>query len=723
MVDIVTEQGRPHKVSDENAGGTVEPNGHASAGASAYWQNYEQYVDARFWVRPVTPGTKACHIKGWQSESPILPHIPVGPDYGIGLLSGSPFPDGTYLIVVDGDHGDIERLVQVLVPSPVACVGREGRIKLFARTRSEFKYQPIKVDQRKMGEMLGKAHLAVIPPSIHPETKQPYRWVGPSLLQVPYTDLPIVDPRELVKIFGSKFLPDILGRNEGTHDAVLSFSASLVASGHDDEFIRQVISAAWAPDYAGDTPDELDGMIRDARRKFELGQWQQPQGKTNPVTVAARWLLEEWREPGRVMARGGVLMAYGDGWWETLPPDRVRRVVAHQYAGPGAAGFSHDHWAKVAKTAIDLAPLMELPEEHYLVCLQNGTFNLRTGELQPHSPDDRLITQLPFDYDPEAQCPLYERVVRETLLRRGEDGEVDEEETARCINCFEEFAAYTMTPDHRFHKFLVLSGGTRTGKSVLQSVVRQLHNGRCGAVALNMLGNESYRVSLIDMLVNISGEVKVTSYVADDVLKSITAGDPIQLRYLYQELFDTVLPTRLIIAANELFRTSDTSGAIEERMLILPCDNYLEEDKRDPELPDKLMAERAGIFLRMVKAWGRLYERGRFDLPQASKMGIDEFTIENNRPLDWYLARTHEGMKYRDPEYRIPEGLEPMDNDELFLDFAYWMEFQPIQADGQEQLGYQIGQAPKEFGVPPPYSHRIGGNGPAIRVRDLHLLH
>ena len=99
--------------------------------------------------------------------------------------------------------------------------------------------------------------------------------------------------------------------------------------------------------------------------------------------------------------------------------------MAHQYAGPGAAGFSHDHWAKVAKTAIDLAPLMELPEEHYLVCLQNGTFNLRTGELQPHSPDDRLITQLPFDYDPEAQCPLYERVVRETLLRRGEDGEVD----------------------------------------------------------------------------------------------------------------------------------------------------------------------------------------------------------------------------------------------------------------------------------------------------------
>ena len=84
-------------------------------------------------------------------------------------------------------------------------------------------------------------------------------------------------------------------------------------------------------------------------------------------------------------------------------------------------------------------------------------------------------------------------------------------------------------------------------------------------------------------------------------------------------------------------------------MLILPCDNYLEEDKRDPELPDKLMAERAGIFLRMVKAWGRLYERGRFDSPQASKMGIDEFTIQNNRPLDWVSGPDTRRNEYSGP--------------------------------------------------------------------------
>ena len=174
-----------------------------------------------------------------------------------------------------------------------------------------------------MGEMLGKAHLAVIPPSIHPETKQPYRWVGPSLLQVPYTDLPIVDPRELMKIFGSKFLPDILGRNEGTHDAVLSFSASLVASGHDDEFIRQVISAAWAPDYAGDTPDELDGMIRDARRKFEVG----------PVAAAAR---QDQPGHGRsaMAARGVARTRQGHG--PRRSADGVwRRLVGDLATGPG----------------------------------------------------------------------------------------------------------------------------------------------------------------------------------------------------------------------------------------------------------------------------------------------------------------------------------------------------------------------------------------------------
>jgi len=60
-----------------------------------------EYRDRGFWPRPIRPGTKGCFIKGWPRPDPeISPEELIGwctkfPYAGIGLLMGSPMPDGT----------------------------------------------------------------------------------------------------------------------------------------------------------------------------------------------------------------------------------------------------------------------------------------------------------------------------------------------------------------------------------------------------------------------------------------------------------------------------------------------------------------------------------------------------------------------------------------------------------------------------------------------------
>jgi Bifunctional DNA primase/polymerase, N-terminal len=164
-----------------------------------------RYRQRDYWPRPVSPNSKACHVRDWQKPDPEI-EIAVRErwlseqgHFGIGLLMGSPFPDGTTLGALDIDHDDYTRLGRALLRDPpCGRVGKKGAV-FFVRVRGvpqnlEF---PVKgdADKRfgKVAECLFTKKLCVIPPTIHPDTGQPYRWIGTPLHEIDFNLLPIVE--------------------------------------------------------------------------------------------------------------------------------------------------------------------------------------------------------------------------------------------------------------------------------------------------------------------------------------------------------------------------------------------------------------------------------------------------------------------------------------------------------------------------------------------------
>lgn len=163
------------------------------------------YREAGYWPRPISVGSKGSHLKNWQkpdhkwAERTIQGWNDKYAGAGIGLLLGSPFPDGTLLGALDIDHDDYVRVASVLLGDP-PC-GRFGSkgIAYFVRVMGDGKYRQFKVASEKgtkafaVGELLCAKRLCVIPPTIHPKTSKPYHWVGKSLLETPYTELPVIE--------------------------------------------------------------------------------------------------------------------------------------------------------------------------------------------------------------------------------------------------------------------------------------------------------------------------------------------------------------------------------------------------------------------------------------------------------------------------------------------------------------------------------------------------
>jgi len=159
------------------------------------------YRELGYWPRPITIGSRACHVSGWQKPDAEIPAAELaswltkyGP-LGIGLLLGSPFPDSTTLGALDGDHNDYMRVARELLRDPpCGRIGKRGAV-FFVRVRGRLSNPEFRVAGKgdKVAECLFTKKLCVIPPTIHPDTERPYQWMGRPLHEIDFRELPIVE--------------------------------------------------------------------------------------------------------------------------------------------------------------------------------------------------------------------------------------------------------------------------------------------------------------------------------------------------------------------------------------------------------------------------------------------------------------------------------------------------------------------------------------------------
>ncbi|MBN8544257.1 MAG: bifunctional DNA primase/polymerase [Alphaproteobacteria bacterium] len=147
---------------------------------------------------------KACKERGWQLPDSELPPGTVEKwdaqygHYNIGLLMGTPLPDGTLLGALDIDHDQYVPLGRALLGNP-SCgrVGKKGAVYFvrFTPLEAKVKYK-VKGEQNaafgQVAEFLLQRTLCVIPPSIHPDIEQPYRWIGTPLHEMDFNQLPLI---------------------------------------------------------------------------------------------------------------------------------------------------------------------------------------------------------------------------------------------------------------------------------------------------------------------------------------------------------------------------------------------------------------------------------------------------------------------------------------------------------------------------------------------------
>ena len=101
-----------------------------------------------------------------------------------------------------------------------------------------------------------------------------------------------------------------------------------------------------------------------------------------------------------------------------------------------------------------------LDEDPWLFNCNNGTINLKTGKIQPHSPDDLITMIIPLDYDPEAKSEEWDRFLG-TIFEGKES----------LISYMQRALGYSITGSQAEQAFFFSHGSGWNGKTTLLGAV------------------------------------------------------------------------------------------------------------------------------------------------------------------------------------------------------------------------------------------------------------
>jgi putative DNA primase/helicase len=237
----------------------------------------------------------------------------------------------------------------------------------------------------------------------------------------------------------------------------------------------------------------------------------------------------------------------------------------------------------------------EWDADPWLLNTPEGTVRLRTGQLAPHDPNDRLTKITGVAPDDLCLIPRWLG-----FLDKVTGGNQD------LIDYLQRVAGYALTGSTREHAMFFLYGTGTNGKSTFVNVITA-----CAGEYHRVAPIETFTASNSERhptdLAGLRGARLVTAIETEEgrrwdeaKIKALTGGDTISARFMRQDYFDFVPQFKLIIAGNHKPGLRSVDEAIRRRFNLIPFTVTIPDEEIDKQLFERLKHELPGILAWML---------------------------------------------------------------------------------------------------------------------------
>ena len=284
-------------------------------------------------------------------------------------------------------------------------------------------------------------------------------------------------------------------------------------------------------------------------------------------------------------------------------------------------------------TDLNYIPMDALNTEESIINFENGLLDLSSGEpiLTPHSPDVYSTIQIPCRWTGEAApTPVFDMYMH--TLTGG-----DEAVTKLLLEFMG--ACLSNVRGYRMKKSLFLVGPGNSGKSQLKALCERLL-GRDNFTGIDLKEIEARfgTSSIYGMRLAGSSDMRYMTVSELNAFKLLTGGDCVFAEFKGEQQFKYTYCGLLWFCMNKLPHFGGDTGAwVYDRIMIVHCDNVIENSRQDKMLLEKMYAEREGIVYKCIAALMDVIRNGyRYSEPKCVLDARNTYMEDNSTVITFF---------------------------------------------------------------------------------------
>ena len=230
-------------------------------------------------------------------------------------------------------------------------------------------------------------------------------------------------------------------------------------------------------------------------------------------------------------------------------------------------------------------------------------------------PEDFLKYKLPYDYEPDAKCPIFDAYFAEMMPNH------------KIRDIVQEFMGWAFIKHSvmKLEKTMIMLGDGENGKSVMFTVMDAIFGKEnISHVGANNLNEEHYRALLANKLINYCTELQ--GNVDTEILKNMASGEPIMVREKYGHPYHMTDYAKIVFNANKAPTIVEHTHGFYRKLLIIPWSVRVNQDRKDIHLPNKIIdQELSGVFNWVIEGMKRLIKNNRFTVVDEVEQAMENY--------------------------------------------------------------------------------------------------
>lgn len=334
----------------------------------------------------------------------------------------------------------------------------------------------------------------------------------------------------------------------------------------------------------------------------------------------------------------------------------------------------------------------DFDKDPWLLNCGNGTLNLLSGELRPHSRSDLLTKNVPVEYLSDAQCPLWDRFM----------AKIQPSEEVRSY--LQRAVGYSLSGSVEEQCLFFLYGTGANGKTTFLETLKSLLSDYAVRVQSKALLTKSWRTGtgptpniarLRGTRIAMTSELESGGYLDESLIKDLTGGDSLVARHLYAGLFEFLPTHKIWMAGNYKPGIRGRDLAIWRRIRLVPFNVTIPRNEQDKQLMTKLRLELPGILRWTVEG---------FRDWRASGLGEPLEVVQATREYEGEMDRLSE---FIDACCTVDSGLK-VRTTHLYQIYSDWCKANEMRPLNSQNFKQGVKSRSFELAKKSGYSHFLG---------------